>query len=269
MASQSRQSLSEGHIAAREVRKHTSGPAPINVGGVSADALSQCLDGTSVKLQTRSEGESDPLVSPGNAATKVVVGTGRGPGQEHDPSRQSSIAPPISAGGILTPVMGRLLASSSSDYVNGQSADAGRVGPVMSSETKSPGQGISDPNIQVVGNSLRVADSWGPRGPSTRGQKLETMDSSDLRASPPLWPYPTVSQNTFPLSNGRLGEGGDLTHPPPTGSYTVEGLATSCGEHVPASVTADDKGYHSIEGPPCVLLGNTEKYLSGSGHVCK
>ena len=81
MASPSRQSLSEGHIAAREVRKHTSGPAPINVGGVSDDALSQYLNGTPVKLQTRSEGESDPLVSPGNVATKVVVGTGRGPGQ--------------------------------------------------------------------------------------------------------------------------------------------------------------------------------------------
>ena len=89
--------------------------------------------------------------------------------------------------------MGRGLSSTTSDYVNGQRADVGRVGPIMSSETKSPGQGISDPNLQVVGNSLRVADSWGPRGPSTRCQKLETMDSSDLRASPLLCPYPTVS----------------------------------------------------------------------------
>ena len=57
VASPSRQSLSEGHIAAKEVRKHASGPAPINVGGVSGDVLSQCLNGTSVKLQTRSEGD--------------------------------------------------------------------------------------------------------------------------------------------------------------------------------------------------------------------
>ena len=58
--------------------------------------------------------------------------------------------------------MGRLLASSSfNDYVNGQRADAGRVGPVMTHEIKSPGQGTSDPNLQVVGNSTRVADSCG------------------------------------------------------------------------------------------------------------
>jgi hypothetical protein len=40
VASPSRQSLSERHIAAREVRKHASGPAPAKAGGASVDVSS-------------------------------------------------------------------------------------------------------------------------------------------------------------------------------------------------------------------------------------
>ena len=224
--------------------------SPVLTGMQSAVSRSResGLSQQSSELMPRAlRGELDSPVLPGIAATKVIVGTGGGPGQEGGLSRQSLDSIPSRTGRTIESGMGSSLPVSTGRYVSGTTDVETRVGYATASETKSLGQGMSDHNDSGVMSSGRVVCASG-RGASGCSVQSKATDSMGKRASSPLWPYPTVSQDTLSLSNGRLGEGGDLTHLPPTGSYTVESLITSSGKESPSSVTVVSRGPHSTQG---------------------
>ena len=201
---------------------------------------------SSVLSSTRGfRGESDTPCHAGNAATKVVVGTGGGPGQEAMKSRQSSDEVPCKAGRHIVTGVGHEQYHSSGDF--DRSLVVGKTGLAKSSETKSLGQDISDHNDTGVMSSGRVACAQG-QGVSEGSVQSEATDSTGLRASPPLWPYLTVSQNILPLSNGQPSKDAELITSSSNGSYTVEGLIAPCGKESSSSVMSVSKEPHFAQG---------------------
>ena len=143
-------------------------------------------------------GESDTSVRPGNAATKVIVGTGGGPDQEGGLSRQLLDSIPSRTGRTIESGMGSSLPVSTGRYVSGTTDVETRVGYATASEIKSLGQGMSDHNDSGVMSSGRIVCASG-RGASGCSVQSKATDSMGKRASSPLWPYPTVSQDTLSL----------------------------------------------------------------------
>ena len=158
-----------------------------------------------MSLQGTSGESRIPQNLPGTAATKVIFGTGEGPGPECGLGRQSLSTIPCKAGRHSVSDVGQKQSHSSGDFDRYEGV-AGRVGPAKSSEIKSPGQGMSDHNDSGVMGSGRVVCAQG-QGVSECSVQSEATDSTGLRVSPPLWPYLTVSRNTLPLSNGRPTRG--------------------------------------------------------------
>ena len=104
-----------------------------------------------------------------------------------------------------------------------------------------------DHNDTGVMSSLRVVHAKG-LGVSDGSVRSNSTDSMGMRALSPLWPYPKVSQDILSLSNGGLGQEGELVTLPSAGNYTVESLIAPCGKESSSSVMSVSRELHSAQG---------------------
>ena len=125
-----------------------------------------------------------------------------------------------------------------------------------------------DHNDTGVMSSKRILHAKGP-GVSGSSVRSKATDSTGMGASSPLLLYSTVSQDILSLSNGGLGQEGELVTLPSAGNYTVESLIAPCGKESSSSVMSVSREPHSAQGWSHVrnLPGKTnQSYPKSTGH---